>query len=80
MIEGFLPSVENSSDEKDRIVANLSQHFDYWDCFKDLKSAFVGKVQTNFKNSPRYLEICCKLFRRMLEAGFSANYVGNCIA
>ena len=80
MIEGYLPFVENSPDNKDRMVANLSQHFDYWDCFKDLKSAFVGKVQANFKTSPRYLEICCKLFRRMLEAGFSSNYVNNCIA
>ncbi|EAR94374.2 hypothetical protein TTHERM_00049190 (macronuclear) [Tetrahymena thermophila SB210] len=80
MIEGYLPFVENSQEDKDRMIQNLSQHFDYWECFKDLKSAFVGKVQANFKTNPRYLEICCKLFRRMLEAGFSANYVSNCIA
>jgi hypothetical protein len=50
----------------DRALSDLSVRLEYWDCFRDINSAYT-KVQNNFKTSPFYTEILCKLFRRMLE-------------
>lgn len=39
---------------------------DYWDLFRDLGTAFQKALQ-NYKSTPIFTEVLCKLFRKMLE-------------
>ena len=60
------------------MVQELSSHLEFWDTFKDINTAFP-KIQSNFKASSLYLEICCRLFKRLLENGTDPKYVNECI-
>ena len=77
-IEYFLPYVENSQAEKDKMINDLNVYLDFWDNFKDLNTAY-SKIQTSYKGHPLYLEICCRLFKRQLESGTDVKYIYECI-
>ena len=65
-IDQIAPFVENSADQLDRAFSDLSVRLEYWEFLRDVGTAFT-KVQQSFKGSPLYMEVICKLFRRMLE-------------
>ena len=60
------------------MLNELNSHLEFWDTFRDINTAF-SKIQSNFKASPLYLEICCRLFKRLLESGTEPKYINECI-
>jgi golgin subfamily B member 1 len=78
-IDHLIPYVENPADQLERALSDLSIKLECWEYYRDLGTAFA-KVQSNLKSSPFYLEMICKLFRRMLENGVDAKLLVDNIA
>jgi hypothetical protein len=66
IIDGFAPSVENSPEELEKMGSNLYIWLEFADLFKDLASA-MPKLLSNYKTSPFFIEMACKLLKKCLE-------------
>ncbi|CAD8200548.1 unnamed protein product [Paramecium pentaurelia] len=63
-IDQLIPYMENPSDQIDKIFSELSIRLEYWECIKDLSTA----TQKLPKQHPIYIEMLCKLIRRMIQS------------
>lgn len=70
--------MENAPEQIEKMLQSVNAHLEYWDIFKDVNTAYQ-KVQSAYKGSPMYMEVCCKLFRRLLEMGTDPKFVNEYI-
>lgn len=77
-MEQLIPYVENSPEQLDRAVSDLSLRMEFWESMKDLSSA-VSRIQQQWKGSGMYVEMVCKLVRRLMEAGGEIKMVSEVV-